>query len=103
MNKDKPNTPSTTISRRTGIDRRWIPSANHQPERRRSRDRRTIRNRSILDPLELDGAEETRELFPEINIQTSRPEVKNSAFSFDENGFSAPREAVSKKDMSDDG
>jgi hypothetical protein len=103
MNKDKPSTPSTTISRRTGIDRRWIPSANHQPERRRSSDRRTISNRSFLDPLELNGAEETRELFPEINIQTSRPEVKNTAFSFDENEFPAPRKAGSEKDISDGG
>jgi len=103
MSKDKPNTPRTTISRRTGLDRRWIPSANHQPERRRTRDRRTIRNRSFLEPFALNGEEENRELFPEINIQTGAPEVKNAVFSFDKKGFSAPREAVPEKDVSDGG
>ncbi|WP_319404564.1 hypothetical protein [uncultured Desulfosarcina sp.] len=103
MKKDKPNTPSTTISRRTGIDRRWIPSANHQPERRRSRDRRTIGNRSFLEPFELNGTEETRKLFPEIKFPTSRPEMTDAPFSFDEKGFSAPREAATEKDVSEGG
>ena len=91
------------VSRRTGLDRRWIPSANHQPERRRRRDRRAIRNRSFLEPIDLNGAEENRELFPDINVQSGQPEAKNSTLPFDEKGFSVPREAVFKRGLSDDG
>lgn len=100
MKKNKPSNPNT---RRTGLDRRWIPSANHQPERRRSRDRRTIRNRSFLEPLASKGVAENSELFPEINILTSQPEAKHAALPFEEKGFSEPREAVFKKITSDDG
>jgi hypothetical protein len=99
MNKNKP---SKEISRRTGLDRRWIPSKDHHPERRRSRDRRTIRNRSFLEPLESNGAPENRELFPEINIRTNRPEAKNAVLPLNEKGFSGPREAVFKRIASDD-
>ena len=95
MNKDLPGNCNTLNPRRTGLDRRWIPSANHQPERRRSSDRRTIRNRSFLEPLELSGAAENRELFPEIKLQTGTPESKNTAMPVDEKGFSAHRESVS--------
>ena len=98
----KKNKPRNAITRRTGLDRRWIPSANHQPERRRSSDRRTIRNRSFLEPLESKGAEENSELFPEINIQAKQPEAKNLALPFDEKGVSGPREAVFKRITSDD-
>ncbi len=100
MKKNKTSNPNT---RRTGLDRRWISSASHQPERRRSRDRRTIRNRSFLEPFESNVEEENSELFPEINIQTSQPEAKHTALTFDEKGFSEPREAVFKKITSDDG
>lgn len=99
MNKNKPRNPTT---RRTGLDRRWIPSADHQPERRRSRDRRTIRNRTFLEPFESKVEEENSELFPEINVQTSRPEAKHAALPFDEKGFSGPREAVFKRITSED-
>ena len=44
-------------SRRTGIDRRWIVSHNHQPERRRGTDRRAERKRSYNDQLVLDEPE----------------------------------------------
>jgi len=100
MNRNKP---SKRISRRTGLDRRWIPSVNHQPERRRSRDRRTIRHRSFLEPIELNGAAENSERFPEINIQTKQLEAKNAALPLDEKGFSVAREAVFKRVTSDNG
>ena len=100
MNKNKP---SKEISRRTGLDRRWIPSTDHHPERRRSRDRRTIRNRSFLEPLELNGVSENRELFPEINIRTNRPAAKNAVLPLDEKGSSVPRKTVFKRVTSDDG
>ncbi len=98
----KKNKPGNSITRRTGLDRRWIPAENHQPERRRSRDRRTIRNRSFLEPFESKGVEENSELFPEINIQTSQPEAKILALPFDEKGISEPREAIFKRITSDD-
>ena len=70
MKKNKPSNPTT---RRTGLDRRWIPSANHQPERRRRRDRRTIRNRSFLEPFESKGGRRTASHFPKsISRQDSR-------------------------------
>lgn len=99
MNKNKPRNPTT---RRTGLDRRWIPSANHQPERRRSTERRTIRNRSFLEPFESKGEGENSELFPEIKVQTSRPEAKHTALPLDEKGYSGPREAVFKRITSED-
>ena len=43
--------PSVLISRRTGIDRRWIPSKGHQPERRRGGDRRADRKRTFNQQL----------------------------------------------------
>ena len=43
--------PSVLISRRTGIDRRWIPSEGHQPERRRGGDRRTSPKRTFNQQL----------------------------------------------------
>lgn len=99
MKKNKPSNPTT---RRTGLDRRWIPSANHQPERRRSRDRRTIRNRSFLEPFASKGVEENSEPFPEINIQVRQPEAKILALPFDEERLSEPRETIFKRITSDD-
>ena len=46
-------------SRRTGLDRRWIPSKDHHPERRRGGDRRAVQQRSFSDPLVLDDPEKT--------------------------------------------
>jgi len=95
--------PGNSISRRTGLDRRWIPSANHQPERRRSRDRRTIRNRSFLEPFESKDAPENRTLFPEISIQAGRQEANHTDPPQEEKEFSVTREAVFKRGMPDDG
>ncbi len=99
MKKNKPSNPTT---RRTGLDRRWIPSANHQPERRRRRDRRTIRKRSFLEPFESKGVEENSEPFPEINIQARQPEAKILALPFDEKRLSEPQETIFKRITSDD-
>ena len=96
MNKKQISNPHTLISRRTGLDRRWIHSAGHHPERRRRGDRRTIRRRSLSEPLELGATAENRELFPEINPEESKPEGKNPALSFDEKGFPGPPKAMSK-------
>jgi hypothetical protein len=103
MNKDHLTIAGAPVSRRTGLDRRWIHSANHQPERRRSRDRRTTRKRSYLEPLDLKGGGGNRELFPEINRQANTSEEKNATRSFDEKGLPAPRAAMPTKGPSDDG
>jgi hypothetical protein len=52
-NEKKRTTP--VPSRRAGFDRRWIPSENHHPERRRGGDRRAARQRSFSDPLVPDA------------------------------------------------
>jgi hypothetical protein len=56
-----------------------------------------------LEPIELNGVAEHRELFPEINIQTSQLEAKNVTSSLDEKGLSVIREVVFKRVASDDG
>lgn len=58
--------PSRSTSRRAGMDRRWIQSADHQPERRRGMDRRTTKERAFLEPLEPNAADDSGVLFPEI-------------------------------------
>ncbi len=40
MKPEPKQAPPTSVSRRTGLDRRWIPSPDHQPERRSGVDRR---------------------------------------------------------------
>jgi hypothetical protein len=54
MNKSQNSNSTPFVSRRSGFDRRWIPSQNHQPERRRGKDRRNIRSRSFLEPLDAE-------------------------------------------------
>jgi hypothetical protein len=56
-----------------------------------------------LEPIELNGAAENSERFPEINIQTKQLEAKNAALPLDEKGFSVAREAVFKRVTSDNG
>lgn len=51
-NQTKPSTPP--ISRRTGIDRRWITTLGYHPERRSGKDRRSNQRRSFLSPIELN-------------------------------------------------
>lgn len=43
---------ASLISRRTGIDRRWIISKNHHPERRSGKDRRSRQRHDFLPPIE---------------------------------------------------
>lgn len=76
--------PSELISRRTGIDRRWIPCVNHQPERRRGKDRRHIRKRSLTDPLAPDNATSPRTAFPKLEAnrpisETTSPSIAPSS------------------------
>jgi hypothetical protein len=59
MKPEPEQTPSTSVSRRTGLDRRWIACPNHQPERRSGVDRRQPQPQTldtILEPAtEPDG------------------------------------------------
>lgn len=79
MNEDPTNNSDTIKSRRTGIDRRWIPSADHQPERRRCGDRRTSRKQSWAEPMAKHESEEGRPPFPEILPDAKPPVVDLSA------------------------
>jgi hypothetical protein len=81
MTKAQTSKTTPVISRRSGIDRRWIPSQNHQPERRRGKDRRKTRTRSFLeslDPETLKSDGSTRsEVDPDKQTTVSTP--SNSA------------------------
>ena len=64
---------SPSISRRTGLDRRWISSTDHRPERRRGGDRRAIQKRSFSEPLAVVDAAKGKVPFPDID-----PDPKNA-------------------------
>lgn len=49
------------ISRRSGIDRRWITSTDHHPERRSGKDRRSSQQHDFLLPIEPED-ENTKEI-----------------------------------------
>jgi hypothetical protein len=102
MNKDQTNRPTALISRRTGIDRRWIPSSGHHPERRRNTDRRSVRDRSAAVLPELKGVAENKDLFPEIRTGKKNREEKNVSLPFDRKGFSPLSETMSKREPSDE-
>jgi hypothetical protein len=67
-NQTKPS--SASISRRTGIDRRWIPSIGYYPERRRGKDRRSNQKRSFLTPI--DSTDEDSRNIPFPNDHSNR-------------------------------
>ncbi len=61
MGTEKKEKPSVSIfSRRTGIDRRWIPSVGYHPERRKGKDRRHASKRSF--PAPIDGKDENTDI-----------------------------------------
>lgn len=99
MNKNKPN---KEISRRTGLDRRWIPSKDHCPDRRRSNDRRKIKNRSFLEPIETNDTAENRKRLPEIDYPADPPEEENAVLPFGEKKLFLPRESDFTRVTSDD-
>jgi hypothetical protein len=73
MMKEKTLKSPPLRSRRSGFDRRWIPSENHQPERRRGKDRRKTRKRSFLVPLDPEVSESSGTVFPEIDPDRKTP------------------------------
>lgn len=68
-------------SRRTGIDRRWIPSSDRTPERRRGIDRRMQRRQTFLEPFDDTQTQPGHQHFPEIdngeNSSPSHPAVSD--------------------------
>jgi hypothetical protein len=52
MGKKQTKPTSPPISRRTGIDRRWITTAIFYPERRSGKDRRSTSDRSFLSSID---------------------------------------------------
>ena len=69
---------SPSISRRTGLDRRWISSTDHRPERRRGGDRRAIHKRSFSEPLAVVDAPESKVPFPDIDPDSKNAEPDHS-------------------------
>jgi hypothetical protein len=96
MNDNQTNTPNTMNTRRTGLDRRWISSSGHQPERRRGKDRRSAGKRAFAGFPQLNGAGESRERFP-----GNPSEIKETVPS-NENGFTPAAEIVPKREPADD-
>lgn len=96
MIQDHDSRPVTAFYRRSGLDRRWIPSKNHQPERR------TVRNRSVSESPGLAVVPENRELFPEIPPPTKEPPEKHPALLIDEKAFRGFPGTVSKEEPDDD-
>jgi hypothetical protein len=81
---NKPSKPSTPlISRRTGIDRRWITSIGYHPERRSGKDRRLTQYRPFLTPI--DSKDQGNQKNPYRDRQgrdvSTRPDESKDAFS----------------------
>ena len=74
MTQHKYDRTSAPASRRTGLDRRWIPSTNHHPERRRGEDRRSVRKRSFTDPFESDDSKRPDEALARIESEACHPD-----------------------------
>ena len=56
-------TSSPFISRRTGIDRRWITTVSYYPERRSGKDRRSTSDRSFLSPIDSEDQSNKKKPF----------------------------------------
>lgn len=102
MNDDQTNTPTSTNTRRTGLDRRWISSSGHQPERRRGEDRRSDGKRAFAGFPKLNGAGESRELFSGNHFEIKEAGAKNETAQPNENGFTPAAEIVPKREPEDD-
>lgn len=88
MNDNQTNKSTVMNTRRTGLDRRWISSSGHQPERRRGKDRRSTGKRAFAGFPRLNGAGETRERFSGNPFETKETGAK--------------KETVPKREPADD-
>jgi hypothetical protein len=95
-------TSNSINSRRTGLDRRWIPSIDHQPERRSGKDRRSIQNRSFLEPIESPDQKGHQFPFPAIHGNAVSPGANDSIGAISEKNLSQTPETVGVDDVSDD-
>lgn len=82
MGKEQINTSTPTMSRRTGIDRRWIASPGHHPERRSGKDRRLTHHRSFLEPIDSNDQSSPNHLLFNVHpgigaIDMQKPEGEN--------------------------
>lgn len=93
---------SPSISRRTGLDRRWISSADHRPERRRGGDRRAIRKRSFSEPLAVVDARENKVPFPDIDPDPKNAETGHSDAALVKQWRPQDPGAMSAEDKSED-
>ena len=102
MNDDQTNTPTSRNTRRTGLDRRWISSSGHQPERRRGEDRRSTGKRAFAGFPRLSGEGDSRARFPGSPFEIKEPGEKNESVPSNENGFTPAEEIVPKREPADD-
>lgn len=63
MGKKQTKPTSPLISRRTGIDRRWITTIGYYPERRSGKDRRLTSDRSFLSPIDYEDQSDQKKPF----------------------------------------
>lgn len=103
MTKEPIDKPTIVTSRRTGIDRRWIPSADHQPERRRGSERRKTRKRSFLEPLDANGSTVSPAPFPEITPNIEKDDEKQAGVVDAGQDFWRLLEAPSTLETTDEG
>jgi hypothetical protein len=78
MEKKTANPSIPFLSRRTGIDRRWITTIGHYPERRSGKDRRSAQHRSFLEPIDSDDQADRKIPFPDIVVNTASPQGNDS-------------------------
>lgn len=92
----------TRVTRRTGLDRRWIPSTDHQPERRHGGDRRTIRQRSLSQPLGTHYPQAGNGRLAGIDPVSRSPEANASALAVSATWTSQAMDAVIEENPADD-
>jgi hypothetical protein len=102
MNDNWTNTSTAMNTRRTGLDRRWISSSGHQPERRRGKDRRSREKRAFAGFPKLNGAGENRERFSDNPFEIKETGAKNETVPSNENGLPPAAEIVPKREPADD-
>lgn len=102
MPKKQAKTSTPFISRRTGIDRRWITSIGHQPERRSGKDRRSTQHRSFLAPIESNDQNTKQTLFGDAPFNAISPEANASDGVDSEKYLSRHPEILAVDDAPDD-
>lgn len=97
MQPHQSNDAARTPCRRAGLDRRWIPSKNHHPERRRGGDRRSMQRRSFSDPLVLEVTGKAEPSIAGFESVSQALEPESSAITTEENRIPEANEDRNKK------